>query len=164
MKTRVGLKYFVHDNRISRYWYFIFFVEFTIRGKILVDFFKFQHNFRSPQVKRNKIIIHKRLINELPHKLPNNFTLKKLGHFKEISEILGIDGTATGRPPKREILTVVSQNCKKSAAKYSIEKPIPPNFVDPSTIPCQRLQLLAYIYRSLTPISALFLDCYFLCR
>ena len=61
----------------------------------------------------------------MPHKLPNNFTLKKLGHFKEISEILGIDGTATGRPPKREILTVVPQNCKKSAAKYSIEKPIP---------------------------------------
>ena len=53
-----------------------------------------------------------------------------------MSEMLGIDGKATSRLPKRQILTVVLQNCKKSAVKYSLEKPMFLNFVNLSTIFC----------------------------
>ena len=38
--------------------------------------------------------------------------------------MLGIDGKVLRRLTKRQILTVVLQNCEKSAAKHLIEKPV----------------------------------------
>ena len=50
--------------------------------------------------------------------------LRKLGNFKEIHKIFRIDEQILSRPPKRQVLRVVSQNCEKPAAKYFIEKPL----------------------------------------
>ena len=42
--------------------------------------------------------------------------------------MLGIDRQVLCRPPERQTLLVVLQNCEKSAVKYSIEKPMLLNF------------------------------------
>ena len=52
--------------------------------------------------------------------------------------MLGTDGNVTSRLPIGQVLTVVCQNCKKSAVKYSIEKATFLNFVDLSTIFCPK--------------------------
>ena len=49
-------------------------------------------------------------------------------------ETFGNDGKVISRPPKRQILTVLLQNCKKSAVKRLIEEPMLPDFVDLSSI------------------------------
>ena len=67
--------------------------------------------------------------------------LRTLGNFKEIPETLGIDRKVFSRPHKRQISTVVSQNCEKSAVNHFIEKPMLVNFVDLSTIFRPRLQI-----------------------
>ena len=46
--------------------------------------------------------------------------------------MLGIDGKVHTKLPKRQILTVVLQNCKKLALKHSIEEPAFLCFVDSS--------------------------------
>lgn len=51
-----------------------------------------------------------------------------------VPQILAIDGKVLSRPTKRQILTVVVQNCRKAAAKHSIAKPMLLNFVHLSTI------------------------------
>ena len=38
--------------------------------------------------------------------------------------MLGTNGKALIRPPKKQILTVVQQNCLKLTVKHFIEKPI----------------------------------------
>ena len=53
--------------------------------------------------------------------------------------MLGIDRRVTSWLPRRNILTAVLQNCKNSAVKYSIEKPMFINFVDLSKIFCPKL-------------------------
>ena len=57
------------------------------------------------------------------------YDLRKLGDIKQIPEILGTDGKVLSWSLKNQILTVVLQNCKKSAMKHSIDKPILFNFV-----------------------------------
>ena len=57
----------------------------------------------------------------------------------EMPETLGNDGKVISRPPKRQILTVLLQNCKTSAVKRFIEEPMLPDFVDLSTIFCPKL-------------------------
>ena len=46
--------------------------EATILNKRSVDFFTFQHNFASPQVEQNLIIINKNSIYEMPDELLDN--------------------------------------------------------------------------------------------
>ena len=75
---------------------------------------------------------HQKLSQELSNYL-------RLGNLKEISEMLGIDGKVLNRQPKKKILTVMLQNCKKSAVKHSIEKLMSLNFLGLSTIICSRL-------------------------
>ena len=59
--------------------------------------------------------------------------------FKEMLETLGNDGKVISRPPKRQILTVLLQNCKTPAVKRFIEEHMLPDFVDLSTIFCPKL-------------------------
>ena len=47
--------------------------------------------------------------------------LRRSATFKKISEFLGIDGQVLSRPPKRQILIFVVQNCENSAVKHSID-------------------------------------------
>ena len=47
-------------------------------------------------------------------------------------------------PPKRKSLTVALQNCKKSAVKVSMEKPVLLNFANLQTIRCSRLYQQLY--------------------
>ena len=54
-------------------------------------------------------------------------------------ETFGNDGKVISRPPKRHILTVLLQNCKTSAVKRFIEKPMLLDFVDLSSIFCPKL-------------------------
>ena len=54
-------------------------------------------------------------------------------------ETLGNDGKVISRPPKRQVLTVLLQNCKKSVVKRFIEEPMLPDFVDLSIIFCPKL-------------------------
>ena len=65
--------------------------------------------------------------------------------------MLGNDGRqAISRPPKRQILTVKLQNCKKSAVKHSIEKPVILNFLNLSTIIYPRLYEKIYFHLNST--------------
>ena len=56
--------------------------------------------------------------------------------------MLETDGKVLSRPTKRQILTVVLQNCQKSTVKHSLEKPMLLNFVYLSTMLCSRLWFL----------------------
>ena len=53
---------------------------------IFWDFLMFYQIFFSPQVKRSAIITYKHGIYELPHVLPNNLRLRKLGNIREVSK------------------------------------------------------------------------------
>ena len=46
----------------------------------------FNQIFLSPQVKRWTIITHKDDIYELPHELPNDLRLRKLGNIRKLSK------------------------------------------------------------------------------
>ena len=63
--------------------------------------------------------------------------------------MFGTDGKVLNWSLKKQILTVVLQNCKKSAVKHSINKPIFFNFVDLSTIFCPRLSEETYFHLQL---------------
>ena len=52
------------------------------------------------------------------------------GKFQEMSEMLGNVEEVLSRYPKRKILTIVLQNCKKSSVKRFIQKPMSLDFVD----------------------------------
>ena len=69
---------------------------------------------------------------------PNSksYDLRKLGHFKKTTELLRTSGKVLSPPPKKQIFTVVLQNCQKSAVKNFIEKIMLINFVDLTTIFC----------------------------
>ena len=55
---------------------------------------------------------------ELPHKLPNDLTLRKLVNYKKISEMLGFDGKYSADHAKVSLtLSLISR--KKSAVKHS---------------------------------------------
>ena len=47
----------------------------------------FYQIFLSPQVKRWPIVTYEHGIYELPHKLPNNLRLRKLGNIRKVSKI-----------------------------------------------------------------------------
>ena len=47
----------------------------------------FYQIFLSPQVKRWAIITYKHGIYELPHKLPNDLRLRKLGNIRKLSKL-----------------------------------------------------------------------------
>ena len=49
---------------------------------------------------------------------------RKLENFKKIPEMLGMAWKVLSRPPKKQIFTLVLENCKRSAVKYFIEKRI----------------------------------------
>ena len=57
----------------------------------------------------------------------------------EIPGMLRNDGKVFRRSPKKQILTVVLQNCEKSAVEYSIGKPMLLNMLDLSIIYCPTL-------------------------
>ena len=44
-------------------------------------------NFLSPQVKRCAIITYKHGMYELPHELPNDLRLRKLGNIRKVSKL-----------------------------------------------------------------------------
>ena len=77
---------------------------------MFADFFTFYHKFRSPQVKAKQIITTKRSITNCLR----SYQKTKLRNFKEMPEMLGFYGEVFSRPPKREILTVVLKNFKKT--------------------------------------------------
>ena len=56
----------------------------SILDKAFGEFFTFQHNFSSPQVKRNQIIITRKYEYELPHEMLSDLRLRILGN-QEIS-------------------------------------------------------------------------------
>ena len=58
----------------------------TISFTIFWDFPMFYQIFLSPQVKRWATITYKHDIYELPHKLPNDLRLKKLGNIRKVSK------------------------------------------------------------------------------
>ena len=47
----------------------------------------FYQIFPSPQVKRWAIITYKHGIYELPHELPNDLRLRKLGNIRKVSKV-----------------------------------------------------------------------------
>ena len=58
---------------------------------------------------------------ELSHELLNNLKLRISGNFKVTPEMLGIERHVLSWAPKRQRLTVILQNCKKSVVIYSVE-------------------------------------------
>ena len=67
------------------------------------------------------------------------YDLRKLGNFKKIPEKFGFDGEYPAVHPKAKLWRFSVKNCKKSAVKHSIEKPISLNFVNLSPTFCPRL-------------------------
>ena len=61
--------------------------EATISFIIFWDFSMFYQIFLSPQVKQCAIITNKHGIYELPHKLPNDLRLRKLGNIRKLSKL-----------------------------------------------------------------------------
>ena len=55
----------------------------------------------------------------------------------------GIGGQVLSRPPKKQILTVVLQNLKKTDLKHPTEKPMLLYFVELTNVLCPRLHFLA---------------------
>ena len=47
----------------------------------------FYQIFLSPQVKRRAIITYKHGIYKLPHELPNDLRLKKIGNIRKVSKL-----------------------------------------------------------------------------
>ena len=92
-------------------------------GKKCVDFFTFQYNFSSPQVKRDQIHHQKVNVRVVPRVAEQFKTLK----LKKIPEMLEFDGKYPVDHPK--------------AVKHSTEKYILLNFAKLSTTPCVRLQV-----------------------
>ena len=76
---------------------------------------------------------------ELLHELPNDFRLGKLGNVKKVPEMLTFDGEDPAVYSKAKFWLVLVKNCKKSAVKRSIEKPILLDFENLSPAFCQRL-------------------------
>ena len=62
----------------------------------------------SPQVKRCAIITYKHSIHELPHELPKDLRLRKLGNIRNVSKPL---------PAKMKILLIVAKNSLKTEIK-----------------------------------------------
>ena len=60
--------------------------------------------------------------------------------------MLGVDGKVCSYPLKKQILIVVLQNCKKSAVKHTVEKPMWFIFIDLSTVFCPWLTEGKYFY------------------
>ena len=60
--------------------------------------------------------------------------------------MLPIDGKVLSSPRKKQILTKLTQNCKKSAVEHSIEKFMLLNLLDLFTIFCPRLSEEIYFY------------------
>ena len=58
----------------------------------------FYQIFLSPQVKRKMVISIKHGIYQLPHKLPNDFRLRKLGNIRKISKFDRIYSLITSLP------------------------------------------------------------------
>ena len=83
---------------------------------------------------------------ELHHELPKvaqrlkTYDLRKLGNFKKIPDMFLTNDKVLRPPSKRQILTVVLQNCEKPAVKHSIGKPMLLNLVDFTTRFFPRLQ------------------------
>ena len=69
------------------------------------------------------------------------YDLRKLGNFKKIPEMLEFDGELPVVHPKAKFDVFWQKNCKNSAVKHSIEKPVLLNFVNLSPTFCPRLQL-----------------------
>ena len=85
--------------------------------------------------------------------------LRKLETFKKISEMLGIDDQFPAIQTKAKFCCFLVKNCKKSAVKHSIEKPILLKFVNLSPSFCPRLYyLLHYLL-----FGSLLVTCYFIC-
>ena len=68
---------------------------------IFWDFLIIYQIFFSPQVKRSVIISNKHGIYELPHKLPNDLRLKKLGKIRKNSKHHRIITEYPVLPPKQ---------------------------------------------------------------
>ena len=110
----------------------------TILDKVIADFFTFKHNFFSPQVKRNKIVITRKWMYELSNELPNN--LRNLREIKKILEMLRFNGVCSAGHIKAKFWRCfLVKNCKKSALKHSRGKPVLLNFVNLSANLCPRL-------------------------
>ena len=104
-------------------------LEYDHGKNILVDFFTFFHNDHRKVNIRVATRVAKRL---------NTQDLRKLVKFRKSLKCLELIGKYSACHQKK-ILTVVLQNCEKTAVKHSIEKPVLLNFGDLSTIFCSRL-------------------------
>ena len=67
----------------------------------------------SPQVKRIVILSNKHGIYELPHELPNDLRLKKLGKIKNISKRHRIIACCSVLLPKIKILSILAKISRK---------------------------------------------------
>ena len=102
-----------------------------------VDYFTFYNSFFSPQVKRELDDYHQKLNIRVNSRDAERFS-------QEISRkaLKCLDWMASSQSTtQRKILAFELKNRKKSVKKHSIEKHIFLNFVNLSTIICQRLQI-----------------------
>ena len=75
----------------------------------------FHQFFFSPQEKRYTIISYKHGIYELPHKLPNDLRLRKLGNTEKVSKLH--NGLVPSSPTKMKILLIPAKCPRKTETK-----------------------------------------------
>ena len=69
------------------------------------------------------------------------YDLRKLGNFKEIPEMFGIDGKYPAGTPKDKFWQLI--NCKNSAVKHSIVKSILLDFMNLPAVSCPRFRRMS---------------------
>ena len=79
----------------------------------------FDKMFVSPQVKRIVIINNKHGIYELPHEMPNNLRLRKLGNIKKISKLHRIIAWCSVLLPKLKFCQYQQKILEKQKLNFS---------------------------------------------
>ena len=77
----------------------------------------FQQIFLSPKVKRCTIITYKHGMFELPHELPNDIRLRKLGNTRKVPQLHENNSLVPIPHAKIQILLVLAKNSREIAIK-----------------------------------------------
>ena len=87
------------------------------------DIFTLQHNLPFTSSEREPDYYHQNVSIRYSSQAAELLTdSRKLGNFKEIPEVLGIDGKVLRWSLEKQVFTAVLENCERSAVKHFIEK------------------------------------------
>ena len=110
---------------------------------IFWNFAIFQYRSDSPQVKRNLTSSTSNLVYKLPHQLPNDLRLRKLGNIIKFTNLGGHIAQCPVSPHKNQILTIAVKKFAKIDTKLFFSCPVLLDFFTWFQIFRPRLQIIA---------------------